>query len=142
MLEKYPQALAEFEQSQGTPGGIAANGYIAGRQGRKQEADKHLQTLLELRRTSFVPAYYVALLYTGVGDRDNAFAWLDRAVEERSGYLMEIHVDPMFDPLHPDARFQVLMRRLGHDAVKSQTQSGLLPSASKLAAIRNAPGTP
>ncbi|MEO8679883.1 MAG: winged helix-turn-helix domain-containing protein [Vicinamibacterales bacterium] len=120
MQEKYPEALAELERAIGTPGVIAARGYIYGRMGRKQEARKQLEALLELRKTTFVPAFYVALLYTGVGDKDQAFAWLDRAIEERSGYLMEIHVDPMFDTLHSDARFQALLHLLGHDGVKPQ----------------------
>jgi TolB-like protein/DNA-binding winged helix-turn-helix (wHTH) protein/Flp pilus assembly protein TadD len=113
MKRMYPEALASFEQAKDTPGVTAALGYVYGAMGKKQEARKQLIALLELRRKTFVPAFYVALLYTGMGDKERAFEWLERAYEERSGYLMEIHVDPMFDPLRVDPRFQTFVRRLG-----------------------------
>lgn len=50
---------------------------------------------------------------SGSRDKEQAFSWLDKAYEERSGYLMEIHLDPMFDPLRSDPRFPALVRRLG-----------------------------
>jgi len=118
MKKMYPEALAGFEKARGTPGDIAALGYTYGVMGRTQAARKQLAALRELGKQKFVPAFYVALLYTGMGDKDQAFAWLDRAYEERSGYLMEIHVDPMFDPLRSDPRFHALARRLGLEATQ------------------------
>ncbi len=99
--------------AQGTPRVAAALGYCYGRMGREQEARKQLAALRERAKQTFVPAFYVALLYAGLGDKDEAFAWLDQAFEERSAYLMEIHVDPMFDPLRADPRFAEFVRRVG-----------------------------
>ncbi len=117
MNGQYPEALAEFEQTKGTPGGTAAFGYTYGRMGRAREARQQLTALREEAKQTFVPAYYVALLYTGLGEKDEAFRWLDRAYEERSGFLMEIHADPMFDLLRGDPRFRALTTRLGSQPV-------------------------
>ncbi len=116
MKKMYPEALAAFEKARGTPGVLSAQGYVHGVAGREQEARKLLAELTQRSKREFVPAFYVALLCTGLGDKDQAFAWLDKAYEERSGYLMEIHLDPMFDPLRGDPRYAALMKRLGHVA--------------------------
>ena len=125
--ERYPEALAEFEKARDTPGVIACLGYVYGVAGRTREARKQLEALRDLAKHKFVPAFYVALLYTGLGDKDQAFAWLDRAFEERSGYLTEIHVDPMFDPLRSDPRFEVLARRLGLEAAQPNPSPAFHP---------------
>jgi TolB-like protein/tRNA A-37 threonylcarbamoyl transferase component Bud32 len=59
---------------------------------------------LEARR-EYLPPYYMAALYAHMGDRDRAFAELDRAVLERTGALVWTKVDPALDPLRKDARF-------------------------------------
>ncbi len=122
MKGMHREALADFEKalslSGATAGTIGAVGYTYGVMGRTQEARKQLTRLRELEKQKNVSAFYVALLYTGLGDKDQAFAWLDKAYEERSGYLMEIHVDPMFDPLRSDPRFHALVRRLGLEAIQ------------------------
>jgi tetratricopeptide (TPR) repeat protein len=112
-LENFERALSLSGATAGTIGGV---GYAYGVMGKRPEAEKELARLLGLAKRQFVPAFYVALLYTGLGDKDQAFAWLDKACEERSGYLMEIHIDPMFDPLRSDPRFQTLLRRLRLEA--------------------------
>ncbi|MGH9860979.1 MAG: tetratricopeptide repeat protein [Candidatus Acidiferrales bacterium] len=117
MKKMYPEAIESLEKAKGTPGVTSAFGYIYGVTGREEKARKQLGALLDAAKRSFVPAFYIALLYAGLGDRDQAFAWLDRAYEERSGYLMEIHLDPMFDPLRSDPRFDALLRRLGHKSI-------------------------
>ncbi len=81
--------------------------------GRRQEAEAELKTLLEASERTFVPPFYIASVYVGLGDADQAFRWLERAYQDRSGYLFEVKVDPMFDPLRSDPRFRDLLRRLG-----------------------------
>jgi hypothetical protein len=60
-----------------------------------------------------VPAYLIARVYLGFGDNDRVFEYLDRACEERYGYLAYIKVDPIFDSVRPDARFESLTQRIG-----------------------------
>jgi len=56
----------------------------------------------------------IATIYTGLGDRDQAFAWLEKAYQRRSRYLPYFfRVNPMFDGLHSDPRFANLVRRIG-----------------------------
>ena len=51
--------------------------------------------------------------YTRLGDKEQAFAWLDKAVQERTGFVFLVKVYPIYDELRADARFQDLMRRVG-----------------------------
>ena len=57
--------------------------------------------------------YYVAALYAAVGQRDSAFAWLDRAYAMHQTDIVSMKVDPTMDPLRNDPRFDRLLRRIG-----------------------------
>ena len=96
----YADAIAAFEKA------IDAAG---------SPTDRARNILADLERPvpgRFVPSYYFALIYVGLGDKDRAFAALDRAFEERVGPINELQIDPMFDPLRDDPRFDALLRRL------------------------------
>jgi len=60
-----------------------------------------------------VPATSLALIYVGLDERDQAFAWLEKAYEQRAFQLQWIKLEPRFDRLQSDRRFQDLMRRMG-----------------------------
>lgn len=53
------------------------------------------------------------MAYVGLGDRDEAFRWLERAVEDHDPHVLGLNVIPAFQPLHADARFAQLVRRIG-----------------------------
>jgi hypothetical protein len=77
-------------------------------------AAKKLVTELEgLQDTRHVPAYHLALAYVGLGERDAAFAALDRACADRDPVLAGLAVEPRFEPLRSDIRYGRLMTRLG-----------------------------
>lgn len=61
----------------------------------------------------YVSPYTVAAIYTGLGDKGQAFKWLERAFEERDVWLMNLKVDPVFAKLRSDKRFQDLLTRAG-----------------------------
>lgn len=108
-------ALAELEAAKSSPlrdwqPVIAAHGYIAGACGQPARALEDLHRFDELVRTRFVTSYGYALIYAGLGDQEQALLWLRKAVEERSHWLVWIRVDPRFDSLRRDARFQQIVR--------------------------------
>jgi hypothetical protein len=72
-----------------------------------------LRELLELNRRGYVTPVAVANVYTGLGARDQAFEWLEKAYQERSYYLAYLKVSPASDPLRADHRFDDLLRRIG-----------------------------
>lgn len=88
-------------------------GFTCAAAGRAEEARRILERLLESSRRGYVPPFYIATLYAGLGDADAAFEWLERAYESRDGDLTFLKVDPRFDPLRPDPRFARLLERLG-----------------------------
>jgi eukaryotic-like serine/threonine-protein kinase len=79
--------------------------------GKKDEARSILRGLERTREERYVPAYSLAGVYAGLADRERALLWLERAREERSAGLVFLYVDPAFDALRPDPRFQDLLRR-------------------------------
>ena len=81
--------------------------------GERDEAMRLLEALEERARREHVPAFAFALAYTGLGDLEQAFAWLERAVESRDELLAENFMDPLFDPLRGDARYERVLARLG-----------------------------
>jgi hypothetical protein len=81
--------------------------------GNPVEARRILAGIKTKRKESYVPPFSVARIHAALGDKDEAFAWLDRAYQERDLLLYALKVDPRFDPLHSDPRFADLLRRIG-----------------------------
>jgi TolB-like protein/DNA-binding winged helix-turn-helix (wHTH) protein len=113
----YPEAVAELrkavELSDGAPRDIAALGHAYGVSGQKTEARNALKTLEHLARLRYVSSYGRALICTGLGENELALAWLERAFQERSSWMVKLKVDPRLDPLRKDARFTDLLHRVG-----------------------------
>src|SRR6266487_647301 len=83
------------------------------RMGRQTEARNILAQLLQAREKRYVSAPVIAAVYVALGDKEEAFRWLERAFAEHSGILQWIAFLPEFRPLHSDARFPHLLRRIG-----------------------------
>src|SRR5437867_2832264 len=88
-------------------------GHALGVAGRRAEALAILEGLRQLSSTRYVSPYSVALVHCGLGDRDQALAWLERAYLERSDYMPYLSREPMLDGLRSDPRFAALVRRVG-----------------------------
>jgi serine/threonine-protein kinase len=112
---KLPEAVAELEDALRIAGRstkiLAAVGHAAGMAGDLERARAVLAELEQIARERYVSSYAIALVHIGLGDFERAFASLDRACEERAGYLVYLNVDPAVDPLRGDARFAELLRK-------------------------------
>jgi DNA-binding winged helix-turn-helix (wHTH) protein/TolB-like protein/Tfp pilus assembly protein PilF len=112
----YPQAIAEFQKGvkiSGSPLMLALLGHAYAASGKTAEARQVLTDLHELETRRYVSPYTVAAIYTGLGEKDQAFKWLEQAYEERDVWLMNLKVDPVFAKLRSDKRFQDLLTRAG-----------------------------
>ena len=112
----YPEAITEFEQA-GTalkdwPVIIAAAGHAYGRWGHKSEATVALHRMNELTKEEYVTPYGVALIFAGLNDKEQAMKWLQNAYEDRSHWLVWLNLDPRFDNVRSDPRFQELLQRM------------------------------
>jgi len=70
------------------------------------------QELKQLSTQKFVPARGLAEIYIGLGDKEQAFAWLGKAIEQRNGWLFHIKENPRYDNLRTDPRYVDLVRRM------------------------------
>jgi class 3 adenylate cyclase/TolB-like protein/Tfp pilus assembly protein PilF len=117
----FDDAIAEIQKAVDASGrstislAVLAHAYASA--GRRPAAMEILQGLLESSKTRYIPSYWIALIYVGLAERDEAIAWLERAYEERSSWLVWIGVEPRFDPLRSDARFVSLLRRMRLDDI-------------------------
>jgi tetratricopeptide (TPR) repeat protein len=92
---------------------LALMGHEYAISGDKLKATQIISRLKELSAHTYVPAIYVALIYTGLHDLDHAFEWLDKAYNERCEYLVYLRTEPLAEPLRADLRFPKLLQRLG-----------------------------
>jgi DNA-binding winged helix-turn-helix (wHTH) protein/TolB-like protein/Tfp pilus assembly protein PilF len=108
------QAIAEFQKRKmpGT-GGAGDLGQAYASSGRRNEALKEIDKLQELSKQRYVAPYNLALIYTSLGDKNNALEWLEKAYEDRSTLLIWIRVDPRLDSLRSEPRFKGVLRRMG-----------------------------
>ncbi|MGB9434885.1 MAG: hypothetical protein WBQ89_21760 [Candidatus Acidiferrum sp.] len=113
----YSEAIDEFNQTDAALPGwvvtIAGMGNAYGEWGRRAEAQQVLIRLNEMARAKYVTPYGIALVYAGLGDKNEAFVWLNKAVEGRSHRLVWLNRDPRWDRLRSDSRFDELKRRVG-----------------------------
>jgi TolB-like protein/DNA-binding winged helix-turn-helix (wHTH) protein/Tfp pilus assembly protein PilF len=112
----YDQAIAELRRaadiSQSSPPAIAALARIYAVSGRTSEARKLLDQLMEQSKKRYVSPFYVAIVYAGLGENDQALDWIEKAYKDRSNAIVFAKVDPQLDTLRATPRFQSLLRRL------------------------------
>ncbi|OFV85448.1 MAG: hypothetical protein A3D93_02870 [Acidobacteria bacterium RIFCSPHIGHO2_12_FULL_67_30] len=112
----YAEALRELEKARELSGGDKTNtarlAHAYGVAGRKDEARKLLQELLSTPGHGQEIPGGVAIVYLGLGENEKALEWLLKAYEKQPYWSADLKVDPLFDPLRSDPRFQALLRRL------------------------------
>ena len=84
--------------------------------GMKGFWSKHVDLLRERSERTYLSPIWVAFDYANLNDRDRTFEWLEKAYAERSGWLLELKIDPSWDKLRDDLRFEALLRRIQHPA--------------------------
>lgn len=113
------QAIPQLEKARSLTGGSAAVIGVLVRAeahaGRRTEALRLVEELKRRQKTGYVPAAAFLNAYLGLDDREQAFAWLERAYQEQSNILQFLKVHPHFDPIRDDPRFSDLLRRVGLD---------------------------
>ena len=110
----FPKAIELYNQAQSVrhlPSTGLAITYV--RMDKPAEARKIVDELVRESQTRYVPAPSIAAVYVALGDKEEAFRWLDRAFAEHSGILQWIAFLPEFRPLHSDPRFPALLQRAG-----------------------------
>src|SRR5262249_10766386 len=94
----------ELTKGRGFPGtlAMAGLGHVYAVTGKKREAQKILNELKQRSRREYVPALDIALIYAGLGEKDQAFKWLEKAYEERSFRMIALKVEPRWESLRTD----------------------------------------
>ena len=90
-------------------------GYAYGVSGNREQAINVLNDVLERRKKDYFSPYYTALIYTGMGDKDKAFEWLEKGYEERDPRQYSIKASGMFKSLHTDSRWPVILKKMGFE---------------------------
>jgi serine/threonine protein kinase/Tfp pilus assembly protein PilF len=112
----YREAIAEFQAAlklgAADPRIPAHLAYAYAAAGHKAEARRMLGELTTRREKRYFPAREIGIAYLGLGDRNRAFLWLDRAIDEKCMWLTWLNSDPLFDRLRSDPRFTELLRRM------------------------------
>jgi TolB-like protein/Flp pilus assembly protein TadD len=116
-LGDYEMTLKALSRAGGMGGEnskmISLRGYVLAKMGREEEARAVLKTLETLGRERYMPACAMAQIHVGLGENNQAFAWLDRAVETHDVHLAGLPADAKWDALRGDARFADVLRRCG-----------------------------
>ena len=116
VLGRYDDAIALAEQGLKTSPLSQEDLVIAGlayaKSGRRREAEQYLDRFRELGKTRYVRTVFTASIYAALGDKDKAFAELERSFEDKDCFLPRITLDPFMDSLRDDPRFKDLLKRM------------------------------
>jgi len=116
MKGAHDSAIAEYQKARALnddPSVLGVLGRAYGLSGNKVEAEKILDQLKELSKQRYVAAYSFALVYLGLGDKEEALRWLEQSYQDRAGSdIGYIRVDPLLDPLRGDPRFEALAEKI------------------------------
>jgi serine/threonine-protein kinase len=112
----YDKAIAEMEIAADLAGGVTHAGFLGesyARAGRRDDAIRELEKITELSKHHDVPAHKFALIHAGLGDKDQAFEWLEKAFENKEFPMVILQVGQGLGSLRDDPRFDNLLRRIG-----------------------------
>jgi len=117
---RFDEAIAATAQAESRarewPVVVTARGFTHGVAGKADEARAVLREMEALSKRRFVTAYGMALVHTGLGQKDEAFNWLEKAFDERSHWLVWLRLDPRWNALRGDPRFAALIERMKYPA--------------------------
>jgi len=88
-------------------------GYALAKAGRPQEARDELNRILDLSKSRWVSPYSTALLYNGLNDHEQSLSWLEKGLFERDPRMVFLKVEPKWNNLRGDPRFQKIMSAVG-----------------------------
>ena len=122
--EAIRELKATIEKGGATSAYVAALGHVYATSGRRREALRILEDLETRSKSGYVSSLDIATVRLGLGDTDAALAMLERAVQAHDGGLVFLAVDPRYDPVRRDPRFQCVLRRIGFPDSLSTTPAG------------------
>jgi TolB-like protein/DNA-binding winged helix-turn-helix (wHTH) protein len=113
--QMYPEALAEFQRVTAAFNGQEGIGiaHLYASMGKAEDARRIVSVQEQPAPDGVLDWFYIAGVYAQLGDKDNAFLWLERAFENRDFFLTFVKVDPQMEPLRSDPRFKDLLTRIG-----------------------------
>ena len=109
-INDYRHAL---ELSPGNPNFLAALGHVYASSGNTSAAQNILDTLFALNKKEHVSPFFIALVYTGLNDKEKGLEWLEKAYEEKSGSVRYLKMEPRLQNLRNEPRYIALMRKIG-----------------------------
>jgi serine/threonine-protein kinase len=113
---KFEQAISEFDQSRardpGQPAFLSLSAYTYAVWGKRNEALRLLAELQEKARKTHIDPFHTGIIYVGLGEKDQAFVWFEKALEERSEELLGAKVNPRLDSIRDDPRFTALLQAM------------------------------
>lgn len=111
------EALSYLDKAPAASGNVpwftAYRGYLHALLGEQSQALQKIEELKTISKTGFVPGFFYALVYAGLGDMDRAFSWLEKSCDERFVRLVYLRVEAIWDPIRSDPRFAEIVRRVG-----------------------------
>jgi len=112
------EAIAAVEKAmamsgRGTPLMLMAFGIIHAFAGKRKEAEKALQKMMEQSKQTYVAPWMMAAIHAGLGEKDKAFELLEKSYKMRDHWLTYLKVSPVVDNLRSDPRFKVLLKKMG-----------------------------
>jgi len=116
-VSQYAEAIALSENAlKDDPNNqqmLMVAGYAYGRSGRRADAESVIEKFREISKTQYVIPSFVAVVFGAMGEKDRAFAELDKSIEQRDSWFRWAKVEPLFDPLRDDPRYRDLLKRMG-----------------------------
>ena len=135
----YDKSLEEIQKAREMIGdsleGAWATGHVYALSGRAAEAREVIEQLKEQSAHRIVSPYGIAVIYTALGERDEAFKWLDKSYLAHDGEMFNVNVDPKLDPLRSDPRFDELLGRVGLAAAVGFGQVTNRPALKAIAVL-------
>ena len=118
LKSQYDKALQEVDKAWEISKGssvelLSLRGSIYAKAGNRIEAEKDLEELSQLSQQRYVSPDLIASLYVALGQKDQAFEWLDKAFSERCNGLVKLKIAPEWDDLRTDPRFSELLKKIG-----------------------------
>jgi len=112
----FAEAIAELRQALNLSGGdprfVSALGHAYAISGQRKLAEESLDHLQEQRKQRYVAAYDIAVIYAGLKDMEQTLKYLEMAYQDRSFWMIWLRIDPRFDGIRGDPRYQDILRRM------------------------------